>query len=334
MHAIGLLRSKELRGNPYLHRDLIQLLHELLRERANGEGSEALLADAVRSLGRPSREVRERAQIVLAAARQVPDSLIAPLGQSDDLFLEAWSTWWATSGPASTQVVSSDSELFDVGVRSGADPVAQLADLVRERVEPLDVPNLKDEFVEGRRTVFRPNLQRLADWFEPRHRLWVDLDGDGVEEFVAFADIPDGWEGQRLTLIAERVDGGETWALRRLRWWDTGELNRRRTAAPFLVLDLDGDGDAELVEQSGSVYPTLRVYEDATSEPQEFFGRRAWLVRLPRSGTACLVQGAPFNEAYSGRAWSLTTHLGEHLSAVAWTAEGQVEFEVIARSLY
>jgi hypothetical protein len=319
--------------------ELIGSLFALIGERVHGPSGPALVREAVAGLSSPDPATRELAQILLAQANseEIPEALLLEARESEDPLLQVWAAFWEIANPAAELRVEDDPTLYRRGLQVDEDPIEALSDELRALLVVQDLEGKQEEYREAYARVYLPNLERLGEWFPTAERYWLDIDGDGVDECLAFGVLPDGWEDQEVTLMVARGPDGQGWGVRYLRKWDVIE-SPADARAPFLVADLDSDGSPELVERvwvaAGYVWQELYVHDGADPEPSYFKNAQAGLIRLPGAAGAYAYSTSTFNESYSGKALSLVTALGESVRATRLGLGEPRTIEVIVRRRY
>ena len=191
--VITLMESEMLKEEVGFHggSELASGLRKLLARQLTGEEGSALRGQTLAKLQSGTATERRKAMLLLTACDDLTKEDLADLVSSTDAEVLAWAYFHPLVSDALT-APSADQTLYTTGLREGDDPLKACSKQIGERLRRTDeqLVGLKEEFLEAYDNVFLPNLEILDTFARPNQRYWLDLDGDGVDEFFVRFRIP------------------------------------------------------------------------------------------------------------------------------------------------
>ncbi len=237
-HLLSILDSAQLTGEEHL---AVRAEAAAKFEGLVESGGLALVDEAVACMLTGDERDRRNAQLILAAARDVPPERLARLEASGNLLVSLYPAIRARE-VADGDVLSRE-DLYRTGVQE-PDPLCEVAPEILARLLPADdpePPDVKAEYAVDWRNRIKPRLLEFWRHIPQEDRWIVDFDRDGQDEvFVAARDLAGTywWNDFRFLAILRRQHEG--WKLVGFRRLEQCEEVHRVVVGDF---DLDGCPD-------------------------------------------------------------------------------------------
>ena len=207
-----------------------------------------VVAAAVRAILRDDASDRKRAQLLLTCFDSLPRHAYVALEGSEGII--PWAFSMLSRRLASDFLLDPEDQAFVRELEGEEDPLKILAADLGSRlcIPESELESLKEDFVEDYTREYLPRLAELWEhvgWFE---RFFIDLDGDGVEEFVvASNDLWDTFWVHEFRFIAllRRESRSSPWSVARFEL-----LCEREEILETVVGDFDRDGTREVLVRS------------------------------------------------------------------------------------